>query len=396
MTKNTAYSDTGRSSPDHETGGSSDSGSSDLGELGDRSPVLGNRMVWRGQTGHYEVWFLTVTHTASRTGFWLRYTLDAPSVAPGGSGASTKDAPFGQLWFCRADANDADRTFGIHRRFPLAAVRTSHSPFEIDISGARLTQDATTGRMRGALSGGGHEVRWDLAWPTAERTHLTLPRALYRQPVPVAESLVLAPNLSVPISGVIEVDGERYELRGEPGGQSHLWGRKHAYAWAWARCNAFSDDSGDLVPAALEALTVRLRRGPVVVTPTMLSVFPDGFGGKELAFREWHHMPLSRAEYRTGYYAMSAQNAIAKAEATFTCRPEDMVRCEYVDPDGAPAYVHFAATAACELRLYKRSWPGAAWQLDRELRTPYGGQFEWAGRAGDSQVRTRHQNCDDV
>ena len=52
----------------------------------------------------------------------------------------------------------------------------------------------------------------------------------------LGETTVYRPNILVPVSGTITVDGETVQLAGEPGGQTHLWGRKHAYAWAWGRC----------------------------------------------------------------------------------------------------------------------------------------------------------------
>ncbi len=42
-----------------------------------------NRMRWEFQRGHYEVWYATLTHLPSRTGFWIRYTLAAPTEGHG-------------------------------------------------------------------------------------------------------------------------------------------------------------------------------------------------------------------------------------------------------------------------------------------------------------------------
>jgi hypothetical protein len=67
-----------------------------------------------------------------------------------------------------------------------------------------------------------------------------------------------------------------------------------------------------------------------------------------------------------------------------------MVRAEYLDPDGTPAYCHFAAAATCRLTLWQRPFPGKKWQLSQRLRSDCGAQFEWGGRAGDSLVRKRH------
>src|SRR6185369_9637235 len=115
----------------------------------------------------------------------------------------------------------------------------------------------------------------------AAAPHLHLPRAAYRSRLP--DTLVLAPHLDARARGHVTVDGERHELR--------------------------------------EALSVRLRRGPVVLPRlTMLSLTLDG---ETLSFREPWELPLARAEWTTGRYALSAAGATARVEIELTCRPED-------------------------------------------------------------------------
>ncbi len=340
-----------------------------------------NRMAWRGQTGHYEVWFLTLAHRESKTGFWIRYTLESPEAGHG--------PPYAELWFCRSDGKTPAKTFGIHRRCDIANLHSQQRPFVVRISGSELGHSHASG----SLSGDGHNIRWDLHWDGQSRPHLLLPRALYSNPMGIAETIVLSPNHSIAVSGTIEIDGERYELHQTPGGQSHLWGKKHAYGWAWARCNAFDreDEKPTQKPQAVfESLTVRLRRGPVVLPLTMMSMYPDGFDGKEVAFKEWTDLPLTRAEYRTGSYVLSAEGPRTGLEVQFSCSADDMLRTEYVDPDGTPAFNHYAGAASCTMLLKRRLCPGAAWRIERTFRSEQGAQFEWAGRAGDSLVRKRH------
>ena len=57
-------------------------------------------MVWRGQSGHYEVWFLTVHDPATRTSYWLRYTLGRPGEVRGGGWQG------GQVWSWRYPTNE--------------------------------------------------------------------------------------------------------------------------------------------------------------------------------------------------------------------------------------------------------------------------------------------------
>lgn len=343
---------------------------------------ISNRMVWQGESGRYEVWFFTLFHAASGTGFWIRYTLESPDPAHGD--------PYVELWFARGCAHDFSGNFGIHRRFPLSVFSSAQVPFALQIGDSELRHNGAVGQ----LQGDGHDIRWELHWEPQRKPFFLLPSALYRDPLHLAETLVLSPNHSVSCRGFIEVDGQKYELNGAPLGQSHLWGRKHAYGWGWGRCNAFDTVDGESVatatPPVLEALTVRMRRGPVVVPLTQLAVNLGVGDGDDFQFTDLQTMALRRGEFRTGSYVVSAMGAQTKVEAQFACRPDDMIRTEYVDPDGTPAYCHFAAAASCQVTLSRRRFPGAPWQLWRRLSSQHGAQFEWAGRAGDSMVRRTH------
>src|SRR3954465_9657968 len=90
-----------------------------------------NRMRWQFQRGHYEVWYAPATHLASRTGFWIRYTLEAPEEGHG--------EPYAQLWFARFDREQPDRTFGFNKKFPIAELRQEPAPFRIRIADGELT-----------------------------------------------------------------------------------------------------------------------------------------------------------------------------------------------------------------------------------------------------------------
>lgn len=332
-----------------------------------------NPMRWQFQRGHYEVWYCTLTHIASRTGFWIRYTLEAPDEGHG--------EPYAQLWFARSDGERPERTFGFNKKFDIAELRQEAAPFRLGIADGELTSSSA----RGHIGGGGHEASWELSWTPSERVHHHLPSVTYK--ASFADTLVLSPNLNVAARGLITVDGERYELSGDPLCQTHVWGRKHAYSWAWSHCNAFDGDRG----AALETLSVRLRRGPVVLPKlTLLSLYLDGGEPEELHFRELWQLPLARSDYGTGRYQLHAANAQWKVEAELSCRADDTMMVEYVDPDGDPAYNHFCGCADARVTVWRRSPFVGRFRQHRTLTSSRGAQFEWAARAGDPLVRKRH------
>jgi hypothetical protein len=336
------------------------------------TPEEANRLRWSGGAGHYEVWYATLSDPPSQTGFWIRYTLEAPYPGHGD--------PYAQLWFARFDAADPTGTFGINQKLPIRELKADHAPFRVRLGDAELRHDG----MRGRIAGDGHTAEWDLRWTPSSRLHLHQPDLAYHGGW--APTNVLAPNLNVAARGEITVDGRRYELAGAPLGQTHVWGKKHAYSWAWAHCNAFAGDRG----VTLEAFTARLRRGPFLSPKlTFLSLVLEGSDPERVEFRDLHTLPLARSDYGTGRYQLRAVGPLYKIEAELSCRAEDMVQAEYVDPDGEPAFCHNTECADATVRLWKRT-PLLGWRELRLLRADKTAHYEWGARAGDPLVKKRH------
>jgi hypothetical protein len=245
--------------------------------------------------------------------------------------------------------------------------------------------ELTGASMKGHLAGEGHEASWDFRWVPSVDVHQHLPSPVYK--ASFADTLVQSPNLNVAARGTITVDGQTYELDGDPLGQTHLWGRKHAYSWAWSHCNAFTGNRA----AALETLSVRLRRGPVVLPKlTLMSLYLEGDEPAQLHFRDFWKLPLTRSDYGTGRYHLHAADATWKIEAELTCRADDMIMAEYVDPDGEPAYCHNTEVADGRVTVWRRSPFVGRFRQHRTLLSDKGAHFEWAARAGDPLVRKRH------
>ncbi len=333
-----------------------------------------NRCRWDGAPGHYEVWYLTCNHRDSGTGYWIRYTLEAPLAGHG--------EPYVQLWFGTFDASNSTRTFGINRRLPIEAMRAEAMPFSLQLGDATLTD----GSCRGQLAGDGHHVRWDLHWTPATQPHRHLPEVMYLGGG-LGETTVLSPSLCAAITGTIEVDGRRYSLAGEPGGQTHLWGRKHAHRWAWGHCNAFRDQP----TAAFESLTVQLeRRGRLLPPLTIFSLYLDG---RAYHFNQLRHTVLTRSNHGTGYYRFTGHGARIRIEGEFSCHPSAMLMATYADPDGQLAYCANTEVGDLRITVFERTG------LDRfreraRLLAPGTGHFEVASRQRDPAIRHDHVTVD--
>ena len=334
-----------------------------------------NRCRWDGRsTGHYEVWYLTLSDRVQQTGAWIRYTVEAPLVGP--------VRP--ELWFAHFDARKPGRNVAVRKLFAPEAFAATDQPFSVDIGGNVLGHDFA----RGQLDGGGQQVAWNLRWQPAPATHRQLPPVFYRSlrgREGLSDTTVLTPNLDVAIEGWIEVGGRRLELFGEPGGQTHLWGRKHAHAWAWGHCNAFDNRPG----AALETLTARLeKRGRILPPLTVMTLYLDG---EALSWNQLHRVPLARGSFGTGFYRFSASSPTVRLEGEYRCRPEDMIQAEYEDPDGTPSYCCNTEVADLDVTVYRRSRPFGKWLQDARLTAPRGGHFEVGSRERDPAIGKGHQ-----
>jgi hypothetical protein len=334
-----------------------------------------NTLRWDGGTGHYEVWYLTFNHHSSQTGYWIRYTLESPLPGHGD--------PYAQLWFAHFDARDPERNFAINRKLPIDYLSVASAPFSVAMDDSRLTHESA----RGSLRGHGHEAHWDLSWTPAAATHRHLPSVMYRRGG-LGETTVLSPNLDVPITGTVVVDGRTFELYGEPGGQTHLWGRKHAYSWAWGHCNAFLNRPG----AAVELLSVRLKRkGLLLPQLTIFTVYLDGHAHR---LNQFHHTLFTGATYSGTRLAFHGRTGRWRFEGEFSCRPQDMVVAPYVDPDGEASFCSNTEVADLHLSVYERRGP-YGWREHERLVAPRCAHFEIGGRTRDPDVPADHMTVDD-
>nr|HEX4317708.1 hypothetical protein [Kofleriaceae bacterium] len=331
----------------------------------------------RGRPGTYEVWYATWNDPRTGDGFWLRYVIE--SHANAGRAAAPEavrseiEPDYAEVWFARFCAADPAKTFGVHQRF---ATATSHdAPFEIAIGDSTLRHDGA----RGSLRARGHDVTWDLAWQAGDRTLRLFPDLAYR--LGIGETTVLSPNPQVAARGTIVVDGERYELAGAPLGQTHLWGTRHAYSWAWAHC-AF--ESGEL----LELLAVCLNRGGVMTPPLVMVRFGDH------ALNQFRHVALNRASWDAGRVTFTARGATVKLEGELTCAPSQLIVAPYLDPDGTEVFCANTEIGDARIVESRRDVLGTRWHVHRTHTSAGRAHFEAGGRTRFATVTREHELAD--
>ncbi len=107
------------------------------------------------------------------------------------------------------------------------------------------------------MSGAIQDVAWELRWTPGARSYEHVHPALRR----VASTVLVLPHADLSVDGTITLPGERLELSGARGAQAHLWGSKHASAWAWVHCNDFQPLDGEPVADAfVDAVSVIVPR----------------------------------------------------------------------------------------------------------------------------------------
>ena len=296
-----------------------------------------NRRRWDGESaGHYEVWFLTLNHVASQSGFWFRYTLEVPQ-------AESEDRPCrAELWASFFDRAAPERNFGLVRASPIDDCRFGDEDFHLQFGEAALSSSQATGK----IETGEHSLSWDLRFTPNPQTYHHMSPKLYAIIRP--SSFVCSPNLDLRLSGVIIVDGHEIILEEEPGCQSHLWGSKHVDDWVWVHSNAFEKHEGTV----FEGLAARPRRSGRLLPP-LQSLFLRHHGEEyrfvRLRFAEqWNH------SLGIGYWSFSAMNTRLYLEGTAQCRLKDMLQARYTDPDGEPLYCLNSEVANLKIRVFKR------------------------------------------
>ncbi|MBA3391397.1 MAG: hypothetical protein H0T89_02080 [Deltaproteobacteria bacterium] len=315
--------------------------------------------------GTYEVWYTTWNHPKTEQGFWLRFITENPVDGP----------PRGELWFARFDPTRPERTFGIHKRF--AEVESAMSPFALMIGGSRLGHDHSFGE----LTGDGHDIRWDLRWDASSRVLRQLPEVMYLRDG-LGETTVLSPNPRVPLSGTVLVDGEELSFERAIAGQSHVWGKKHAYSWTWGRCADFAGAPD----ALLEILAVKLQRRGIMLPPmTLVTLDLDG---EQHHLNQFRHVTMNRATWQTGRTTFSAWSPTIKIEGELTCTPDQMVNAPYLDPDGTEVFCVNTEIGDAKVVIYRRS--GLRWVEHRRLEGKRRAHFEIGGRMRDPVVRRAH------
>ncbi|HEX2058478.1 MAG TPA: hypothetical protein VHI71_08920 [Actinomycetota bacterium] len=294
-----------------------------------------NHMVWDGRTRPFmEVWYATITHRRLRTGLWLRYTVTSPRS--GGAWCALwafHFDPEGKKAFAGRNAFSADRLGHVPGRDDGALVR---------IGDAWLSET----HLEGSVVHEGRSLSWSVDLEPADRCYQHLPRLL-RTWAAKRFSTVCSPNLGVPFSGTVELDGEVVRYEGEPGSQSHRWGPRHSHSWAWAHCSSWDDDEG----AVFEGVAAKAAG----VLPPLTFLYLR-FRDEDLVFQDVR----ARSRFDLPTWAFTARNARWKVAGAARLRIDRSIQVRYADADGGERHCANSEIADLAIEVYERS--AGAWR----------------------------------
>jgi hypothetical protein len=206
----------------------------------------------------------------------------------------------------------------------------------------------------------GGELRWSLSFEPSPRTFWHLPPQL-RHRMEKRVSTVCSPNLAVPFTGEVIVNGHTLEFDGEPGCQSHRWGRKHSETWTWAHCAEFEEEPD----AIFEGIAAKANLGPLP-GPTVTYVYLR-YQGQDLVFNDMRSSFTARSRYGLPRWAFSATNDEWKIAGAARARTDRMVQVQYMDPDGSARHCANSEVSDLGIEIYRRDAGG--WRHEGSLTT---------------------------
>jgi hypothetical protein len=326
----------------------------------DRDAYNGVRWLAGEPRGHYESWFLRANHPAKPRAFWIRYTIFSPKDRP-------KEA-LGELWAMFFDG-ETRTIVAVKEELPIRVCTFAKSGLSARIGDATLDGES----LRGKASCEGHTIAWSLRYTSPKRPLLLLPENLYAAPFPKAKAAVPSPHAA--FDGTITIDGAEQRIDEWIGSQNHNWGEKHTDTYAWGQVAGF-DDAPD---AFLEAITAKLKLGPITTPPMTILVLR--LDGEEHRFNTIGESLRHKGHFDFFQWRFSCGDASLRIDGTIAAAASDFVGLPYYNPPGGTKTCLNSKIARCDVTVRREG------EVVRTLSTRNRAAFEILTERMDHGVR---------
>ena len=315
---------------------------------------------------HQQVFYLKFNDPANQRALWLRFTI---LITQNGF------KQIGETWavFFRRDAatQEVEKT-AIKQIFPIEQV--SISAEEIRIGDNLLTTTTT----RGTIQSKGKAIHWDLTLNEENPIEFDLIPAAFRKSGIVRNSAKTTSEM-LRFSGLVIVNGVRYEFAGAPGMRAHLSGSRNGHSWAWGHCNSFVNEQGRTTPFIFEGLTARAWLPGGFPSPK-ISSFYFFYQEKHYRFNSFWNSLRSHSKYNQNEWTFRADHEnisfIGKARAEL----KDFAGLTYEDTDSSLLYCANSKLSDLQILVYRRG------KLEATLTANGTAAFEVASRTKNPYI----------
>jgi hypothetical protein len=314
----------------------------------------GNDLRWKpGKRGHYEGYYIAFNHPQSGRGYWIRYSM----VAPTDSGRE----PFAQVWFMRTHRSGEPRNRALRTTFSIASLSTTRDPFSLEIDSNRLSMRGCSGR----LADDSVEVSWDLKFESLLPGITPTPEWGARM-----ATCYIEPNPLLKLTGTISEGGTATEIDAWLGEQAHVFGARHSQRWHWAECKHLGVEGRAFTGVAAWP---NLPGPPRSIT----SLFLELGDGRRMLKNTTLNLFKAKTAHSPNAWEFDGEYGLQRLHGTITPNREDLIGVTYHDPSGQPIYCYHSELADLTLSYFTRGSRNGAWKLDEEISAPSSAAFEY-------------------
>lgn len=255
---------------------------------------------------------------------------------------------------------------------PLSAARFAKDDIAAEVDGCALTRQGA----RGSLASGRGVLTWNLSFgaPLVEEIEHLPTRMMYRDELPPWSKLV-TPVADARAEGQVKVERGRgdvdvWNVDGWPMMIGHNWGRSNPELYAWSHCNVWEIDKKPVTGLVFEAVSGRVRTGPLL-SPMLTLVFLR-YQGKSWNLRTPRALTHNRAHVSLRRWELTSEVKGLELACDIAAETDDVVGLHYPNPNGPMTYCFNTKLARARL----------------DVKLPDGAAFTALSRAAALEIGT--------